>query len=98
MDKGGGHVCCQTIRYMKLSIKNINCDVIKINNTFFITDLDANRVINLSKSLRGRKITKERLCNLDNKAHHNGALCFELDTKYIDDCYFNNKVLSGGVI
>jgi hypothetical protein len=79
---------------MKLSIKDIMCEITIVNNKFYITDLDANRVINLSKSLRGRKITKERLCNLDVKSYHNGKLCFELDARHIDKCYGNKKVLN----
>ena len=79
---------------MKLSIKDIMCEITIVNNKFYITDLDANRVINLSKSLRGRKITKERLCNLDVKSYHNGNLCFELDARHIDKCYGNTKALN----
>jgi hypothetical protein len=78
---------------IKLSIKEIMCDVINVNGRLFITDKDANRVINLSKSMRGRKVTKDKLCNTDVKSHYNGVLCFALDTKYVDGCYGNKKEL-----
>jgi len=79
----------------KISIKEINCYIKTINNVLYISDMDANRVINLSKSLRGRKTTKEKLCDLnrDKMVKLNGIMFYPVNTALFDDCLQNKNIL-----
>ena len=81
---------------MKLSIKNIMCNIKTINNTSYISDADCNRVLYpVTRSIsRGKRASKEKLVDITNSLKINGILFYELNTQYIDDCYHNNNILS----
>ncbi len=81
---------------MKISVKNIICDLKIINNVLYISDADCNRVLYpKTRSLsRGKSMGKNKLADLDrNKMIKlNGIMFYPLDTKHIDDCIGNQKL------
>ncbi len=82
---------------MKLSIKNIICDIKTINNIKYISDADNNRVLYPKTKItsRGKTMSKSKLCDTDrNKMIKIGGIMFyPLNTQHIDDCHLNNKIL-----
>ena len=79
---------------MKLTIKNIQIQVKRINGFgYLISDADANLIVNsrVTKSKRGRSISKEKLVDTDYPVKIGGVLYYPIvNSKHIDDCYFNN--------
>lgn len=80
---------------MKLSIKNIICDVKTINNTLYISDADCNRVLypKTRTASRGKRMGKDKLVDLDrNKmVKLNGIMFYPLNESHIDECVGNQK-------
>lgn len=79
---------------MKVSIKDIICDIKTISETTYISDVDVNRIMypkNKRKS-RGKQISKEKIADLDKMIKINGTMYFPLLID-IDDCYYNNVML-----
>lgn len=75
---------------MKVSIKEIMCDVKTINDIVYISDVDLNRIINQKKrTQRGKVVSKEKLADMNNIIKINGVMFMPL-TIDIDDCYHNN--------
>jgi hypothetical protein len=83
---------------MKLSIKNIICDIKTINNVMYISDTDANRILypKTRTASRGKRLSKDKLCNMDRNAmvKLNGIMFYPLNTDHIDVCYGNQKALN----
>jgi hypothetical protein len=83
---------------MKLSIKNIICDIKTINNTMYISDADCNRVLypKTRAASRGKRMSKEKLVDLERGSmiKIGGVMFYPLDTKHIDECYGNQVLLS----
>jgi hypothetical protein len=81
---------------MKLSIKNIICNVKIVNNITYISDADCNRVLYpVTRSIsRGKRASKEKLVDITNSLKINGILFYKLNNQYIDNCYHNNAILS----
>ena len=75
---------------MKKYIKSVAVEIKSFNDTMFISDADANKIINhKSRTQRGKRMSKSKLVNTNNSIKINGSLFFELTHKF-DDCYFNN--------
>ena len=82
-------------KIIKLSIRNVLCDIVVDNNVMYITDLDINRVINnKQRSTRGKQISRYKLADHDNAIHTAKTILFPLEMKHIDDCYHNRQSLS----
>jgi hypothetical protein len=82
---------------MKLSIKNIICDIKTINNTMYISDADCNRVLypKTRTASKGKRMGKDKLVDLDRNAmvKLNGIMYYPLNTAHIDECYGNKQIL-----
>jgi hypothetical protein len=81
--------------HMKISIKDIMCDIKTINGVMYISDTDANRVLypKTKRLSRGKSLSKESLCNTEDRnkmVKIGGVMYYPLDEKHIDDCYHNN--------
>jgi hypothetical protein len=83
---------------MKISIKDIICDIKTINNVLYISDADCNRVLypKTRSASRGKRMGKNKLADLDRDkmVKINGIMFYPLETKHIDDCY-HNQILVG---
>jgi hypothetical protein len=81
---------------MKISIKNIICDIKTINNVLYISDADCNRVLypKTRTASRGKSMGKNKLADLDrNKmVKINGIMFYPLNAQHIDDCIGNQKL------
>lgn len=81
---------------MKISIKDVICNIKNINNTLYISDADCNAVIypKTKRASRGKNMSKEKLADLDieNQLKINGSLHFPLNTEHIDNCLGNQKI------
>jgi len=84
--------------HMKLSIKNIICDIKTINNTMYISDADCNRVLypKIKTASRGKTMSKEKLVDLErgSMVKIGGVMFYPLDTRHIDKCFGNDKLLA----
>ena len=82
---------------MKLSIKNIICDIKTINNTMYISDADCNRVLypKTRTASKGKRMGKDKLVDLDRNAmvKLNGIMYYPLNVKCIDQCFGNEQIL-----
>jgi hypothetical protein len=82
---------------MKLSIKNIICDIKTINNVLYISDADCNRVLypKTRSASRGKRMGKDKLVDLERGSmiKLNGIMFYPLDTKHIDECYHNQNLV-----
>ena len=82
---------------MKISIKNIICDIKTVNDIMYISDADCNRVLypKTRSVSRGKRLSKDKLCDMDRNAmiKINGIMFYPLNTDHIDDCYGNNNVI-----
>lgn len=76
---------------MKVIIKDTPVNAVVVNDVYFISDADANRIINTQKPRRGRVISKDKLVDMGQRVFANNTLYFELMTK-LDDCYHNNVI------
>ena len=80
---------------MKLSIKNIMCDVKVNNDMIYITDTDVNRILNQKqRTKRGKTISRDKLVETDSCIRVNNNMLFSVYTKHIDECYHNTKTLN----
>jgi hypothetical protein len=82
---------------MKLSIKNIICDIKTIKNTMYISDADCNRVLypKTRTASKGKRMGKDKLVDLDRNAmvKLNGIMYYPLNTAHIDECFGNEQIL-----
>ena len=83
--------------HMKISIKNIICDVKKLNGKMYISDADVNRILYPKTKMisRGKRMSKEKLVNLDRNEmiKINGIMFFPISAEHFDDCYGNMNVI-----
>lgn len=81
---------------MKISVKNIMCDVKTINNVMYISDADCNRILYpKTKSIsRGKVMSKAKLVNIDRDLmiKINEVMYYPLNKQYIDSCYHNQMM------
>jgi hypothetical protein len=81
---------------MKISVKNIICDLKIINNVLYISDADCNRVLYpKTRSLsRGKRMGKDKLADLDRDkmVKLNGIMFYPLNYDHIDKCLGNQKL------
>jgi hypothetical protein len=83
------------MKNIKISIREVMCDIKDHNDILYISDADCNRVLypKTKRLSRGKKLTKESLCNTEERKKMikiNGVMFYPLDTKHVDDCYHNN--------
>jgi Cdc6-like AAA superfamily ATPase len=83
----------EVIKVLKVVIKNTKVTVFQSEKGLIISDAEVNRIINQSKSSRGRMMSKEKLVKLAKPYRFNGSLHYPLIEK-LDDCYFNNVMLT----
>jgi hypothetical protein len=82
---------------MKLSIKEVMCDVKVFNDTMYLSDSDCNRVLNhKTRSKRGKSMSKENLVDLSLNTclKYQNQMYYPLVTSHIDTCYHNTKTLA----
>ena len=84
------------MKNIKISIREVMCDIKDHNDILYISDTDCNRVLypKTKRSTRGKRLSKDNLCDLERKSMIviNGVMHYPLDTKHIDDCYHNNNL------
>ena len=85
------------MKNIKISIREVLCDLKLHNDTLYISDADTNRVLypKTKRSTRGKKLSKDNLCDLERNAMImiNGVMFYPLDLKHVDDCYHNNVIV-----
>ena len=85
------------MKNIKLSIRDVMCDIKVISDTMYISDADCNRVLYPKKKrlTRGKSMSKEALCDLERNAmlKIGSVMYFPLDEKHIDDCFHNMNVI-----
>lgn len=77
------------IKTIKLSIKDIMCDLKMIDDVLYISDTDINRVLNKQKKTRGRQLSKNKLADLETPYVLPDQPYYPLEDKYVDECYHN---------
>ena len=78
---------------MQVSIKEVMCELRTFNSISYISDVDANRIINQkTRTKRGKTMSKEKLVDLERMIKINNMMWFPLMID-IDDCYHNNEML-----
>ncbi len=81
---------------MKVSIKDIICDIKTIGGVKYISDADCNRVLYPKTKIkaRGKVMSKAKLADLDRSQmiKVNGSMFYPVNTELFDDCYHNNKI------
>jgi hypothetical protein len=85
------------MKNIKISIREVMCDIKDHNDILYISDADANRVLypKTKRSTRGKAMSKSKLCDLERTSMItiNGVMFYPLDVKHIDDCYHNNVTI-----
>ena len=78
---------------MQVSIKEVMCELRTFNSISYISDVDANRIINQkTRTKRGKTMSKEKLVDLEKMIKINNMMWYPLMID-IDDCYHNNEML-----
>ena len=85
------------MKNIKISIREVMCDIKDHNDILYISDADCNRVLypKTKRLTRGKAMSKEALCDLERTSMItiNGVMFYPLDVKHIDDCYHNNVTI-----
>ena len=83
------------MKKINLSIKDMMCDLLIINNLFYISESDVQRIINKKvRSTRGKKISVDKLIDVNIQSYKIKNCLYYVFINEVDDCYHNYQVLS----
>lgn len=83
------------MKKIKLSIKDIMCDLIIINDLFYISEADVQRIVNKKvRSTRGKKLSIDKLIDVKIQSYKISNSLYYCFINEVDDCYHNFQVLS----
>ena len=83
------------MKKINLSIKDMMCDLLIINDLFYISESDVQRIINKKvRSTRGKKISVNKLIDVNIQSYKIKNCLYYVFINEVDDCYHNYQVLS----
>jgi len=83
------------MKKIKLSIKDVMCDLLIIDNLFYISESDVQRIINKKvRTTRGKKLSVDKLIDTNDQSYKIKNCIYYVFINEVDDCYHNYQVLS----
>jgi hypothetical protein len=83
------------MKKIKLSIKDVMCDLLIINDLFYISESDIQRIVNKKvRSTRGKKLSIDKLIDTNDQSYKIKNCIYYVFINEVDDCYHNYQVLS----
>jgi hypothetical protein len=83
------------MKKIKLSIKDIMCTLLIIDNLFYISESDVQRIINKKvRFTRGKRISVDKLVDVNDQSYKIKNCIYYVFINEFDDCYHNHQVLS----
>jgi hypothetical protein len=85
----------KVMKKIKLSIKDVMCDLLIIDNVFYISESDVQRIINKKvRTTRGKKLSVDKLIDTNDQSYKIKNCIYYVFINEVDDCYHNYQVLS----